>query len=406
MSRQKVNFEGHDGETLAGLLELPDAQPRACAIFAHCFTCSKDIAAASRISRALTQHGIAVLRFDFTGLGNSDGDFSNTNFSSNVADLLQAANFLQSTYQAPALLIGHSLGGAAVLVAASQLSSVRAVVTIGAPASAKHVEHLFSDSKDAIYEHDEQPVSLGGRQFNIKKQFLQDLDQYSSTDHIRDLGKALLIFHSPVDNVVSIDEASRIYGAARHPKSFVSLDKADHLLSARADSDYVAAVVSAWVGKFVPDLDDTSSDAPQPGKGEVLIQEADKKFARQIHTNTHSFLADEPRKVGGADTGPDPYELLLSGLGACTSMTIRMYANHKKIPLEDVNITLRHSREHASDCEDCDGKENLLDVIERDIQLVGDLDEKTRARLMEIADRCPVHRTLDNEISIRSNEIR
>lgn len=404
MPREKVNFEGHDGEMLAGLLELPNGRPRACAIFAHCFTCSKDIAAASRISNALTQHGIAVLRFDFTGLGNSDGDFSNTNFSSNVADLLQAAKFLETSIEAPALLIGHSLGGAAVLVAASQLPSVQAVVTIGAPANAKHVEHLFSDSKDAIYEQDEQAVSLGGREFNIKKQFLQDLEQYGSTDHIRELGKALLIFHSPVDQIVSIDEAGRIYGAARHPKSFVSLDKADHLLSGRADSDYVAAVISAWVGKFVPDVDE-AKDRVIPAGGEVLIEEADKKFARKIHTDTHSFVADEPRKVGGADGGPDPYELLLSGLGACTSMTIRMYANRKKIPLDDVKITLRHSREHSADCEDCEGKEHMLDVIERDIKLVGDIDEKTRTRLMEIADRCPVHRTLENEISIRSNEV-
>lgn len=405
MPKEKVTFQGHNGETLAGLMEMPASTPRACAIFAHCFTCSKDIAAASRISRALTRHGIAVLRFDFTGLGNSDGDFANTNFSSNVDDLLAAAKFLEDKLLAPSLLIGHSLGGAAVLVAAGKMPELKAVVTIGAPASAAHVEHLFSDSKQAIIENNEQTVNLGGREFNIKKQFIDDLERYTSTEHIGALRKALLVFHSPIDNIVSINEASRIYSAARHPKSFVSLDKADHLLSRTEDSEYVAAVISAWASKFVPEQE-PASETREVAVGEVRIDEADKNFTRVIHTDSHTYIADEPTKVGGNNSGPDPYEYLLSSLGACTSMTIRMYANRKKIPLEDISITLRHSREHEKDCVDCESGERRLDVIERDIELVGDIDEPTRARLMEIADRCPVHRTLENEIAIRSNEVR
>lgn len=405
MPRKKVSFAGHDGQRLVGLLELPDSEPRACAVFAHCFTCSKDIAAASRISRALTSHGLAVLRFDFTGLGNSDGDFANTNFSTNLDDLIEAAKFLESEYEGPALLIGHSLGGAAVLAAAHRISSVTAVVTIGAPSSAKHVEALFADTKNQILDDDEAQVSLGGREFTIKRQFIEDIDRYSTTEHIGQLRKALLVFHSPVDNIVSIDEASRIYAAARHPKSFISLDKADHLLSNADDSTYVAEVISSWMKKYLPaeiKFDGKSDTAI----GDVRVEEANHKFLRKIFTDNHSLLADEPVKVGGQDLGPDPYELLLAGLGACTSMTIRMYANRKNIALEGVDITLRHRREHHQDCEDCADAKTSLDVIEREIHLSGDLSDAERKRLMEIADRCPVHRSLENEIQIRSHEQR
>lgn len=405
MPRKKVSFAGHDGQRLVGMLELPQSDVQACAIFAHCFTCSKDIAAASRISRALTSHGLAVLRFDFTGLGNSDGDFANTNFSTNLEDLFEAARFLESEYEGPSLLIGHSLGGAAVLAAAQRISTVKAVVTIGAPASAKHVEALFSQAKEQILEHDEAQVSLGGREFTIKRQFIEDIERYSTTEHIGQLRKALLVFHSPIDSIVSIDEASRIYAAARHPKSFVSLDKADHLLSNTNDSIYVAEVISSWMKKYLP-IENRSEEKTTIAAGDVRVDEANHKFLRKITTDSHSLLADEPVKVGGQDRGPDPYELLLAGLGACTSMTIRMYANRKKIALSDVNITLRHRREHHRDCEDCEDGKTSLDVIEREILLTGDLSDAQRQRLMEIADRCPVHRSLENEIQIRSHEQR
>lgn len=402
MAREKITFSGKNGQKLAGLLELPDGDPVACAMFAHCFTCSKNIAAASRISRALTRQGIAVLRFDFTGIGNSDGDFANTNFSSNVEDLLAAGEFMAETIQSPSMLIGHSLGGAAVLVAAHQMDSVKAIVTIGAPATAQHVEHLFSETRAEIENNSEAIVSLGGRDFTIKKQFLDDLQSYASTEHISRLNRALLIFHSPVDSTVPVDEAARIYQAARHPKSFVSLDKADHLLSRQQDSAYVASVIAAWASRFL-NLEQSRDDAPTVDAGDVVVSESNKRFGRRVNTDSHVFIADEPTRVGGNDQGPDPYELLLAALGACTSMTIRMYASRKKLDLDDIKITLRHSREHSSDCEDCDEQTPLLDVIERDVEFSGNIDADTRARLMEIADRCPVHRTLENNIVVRSN---
>jgi len=400
MEKIRFEFENSDGETLAGLLELPEraGEITSFALFAHCFTCGKDIAAASRISRALAARGIAVLRFDFTGLGNSDGDFANTNFSSNIDDLVYAAKALQTQYQAPQILIGHSLGGAAVLAAAAKLDSVKAVVTIGAPATAQHIKHLFKDHSERIRQQGEAVVKLGTREFSIKAQFVDDIDSYSSTEQIRDLDAALLVFHSPLDNIVSIDEAARIYQAARHPKSFISLDRADHLLSKAADSEYVATTIATWASRYL-DLEQES----QPREdldlvdGEVLINELNHKFLRGMYSKQHFLRADEPIKYGGSDLGPSPYDLLLMSLGACTSMTLRMYANHKKLPLEDVIVRLQHERVHAEDCIDCNHK---IERITRRISLVGDLDDAQRQRLLEIADRCPVHRTLENNPQI------
>ena len=400
MNKIKLEFENSKGEKLAGLLELPEriGDVSSFALFAHCFTCGKDIAAASRISRALAARGIAVLRFDFTGLGNSDGDFANTNFSSNIEDLILAAKALEENYRAPQILIGHSLGGAAVLGAAAKLDSVRAVVTIGAPATARHVAHLFKEKADQIQHQGEAVVSLGAREFSIKKQFLDDIDQYSSTEKIRDLGAALLVFHSPVDTIVSIDEAASIYQAARHPKSFISLDKADHLLSKADDAEYVALTIASWASRYLelgPDTD--AVDNPDLVPGEVLISELNQKFLRGMYSNSHFLRADEPQKYGGSDLGPNPYDLLLMSLGACTSMTMRMYANFKKLPLEDVTIRLLHERVHAEDCVDCEDK---LERITRRISLAGDLSEEQRQKFLEIADKCPVHRTLESDPQI------
>ncbi len=401
MNKIRLEFENRDGQSLAGLLELPERpeQTLAYALFAHCFTCGKDIAAASRISRALAAEGIAVLRFDFTGLGSSDGDFANTNFSSNVDDLICAANKLAEDYAAPQLLIGHSLGGAAVLAAAPQLDSVNAVVTIGAPATASHVAHLFKDKQASIQQQGEALVSIGGREFPIKKQFLDDIDTYASTEKIAGLKAALLVFHSPLDTIVSIDEAASIYQAARHPKSFISLDRADHLLSKAADAEYVAATIAAWANRYLRADAETEQPSADLADGEVLVTELDRKFLRGMYSKGHFMRADEPKKYGGSDLGPSPYELLLMSLGACTSMTLRMYANHKKLPLEDVQIRLRHDRVHAEDCIDCEQK---LERITRRIRLVGDLDAAQRQRLLEIADRCPVHRTLESDPQIVS----
>ena len=406
MPRVKASFNNQHGETLAGLLEVPESETRAYAIFAHCFTCSKDIAAASRITRGLSGKGVAVLRFDFTGLGNSDGDFANTNFSSNLQDLVAAARWLEQNHSAPSMLIGHSLGGAAVLAAAQSIPTIKALVTIGAPATAEHVEHLFESSKEEIMTREQALVDLAGRQFTIKKQFLDDISRYNDVEHISNLGKALLVFHSPVDTTVSIDEAAKIYSAAKHPKSFISLDKADHLLSRRQDSEYVSEVIASWAGRYL-ELDDSkeeksSGTAPKLESGQVFIGEQGKGFTRRIYTEKHQLLADEPGAVGGADLGPNPYEYLLASLGACTSMTIRMYASRKKLDLDNVEVLLEHSRIHAEDCESCETEAGFVDRIEKTIKLEGDLSDDEKQRLLEIADRCPVHKTLHNEILIES----
>jgi len=399
MARQKFEFENHQGEMLAGLLEVPPADQvvQQVAVFAHCFTCGKDIAAASRIARALAEKGFAVLRFDFTGLGNSDGDFANTNFSSNVADLVAAAAALEQRFQAPSLLIGHSLGGAAALSAATQITSLKALVTIAAPATAQHVKHLFCEVEPELQSSGEARVKIGARQFNVKQQLIDDLDQQISTDHIGKLGIPLLVFHSPIDTIVDVNEAARIYQAAKHPKSFISLDHADHLLSNKADAEYVAITLAAWASRYL-DLKDQSQipDTEKPQAGSVRVTELNNKFLRGLHTESHELKADEPLSYGGTNLGPSPYDLLLMSLGACTSMTLRMYANRKQWPLQDVLIDLQHERIHATDCEDCAQTDGKIDRITRHIKFVGDLDEAQISRLTEIADRCPVHRTLEN----------
>lgn len=408
MPRTKATFYNVEGELLAGLLETPEGPTNAYALFAHCFTCSKDISSASRITRALARQGFAVLRFDFTGLGNSDGDFSNTNFSSNLQDLICAAEFLEQHYKKPELLIGHSLGGAAVLAVAQHLPSVKAVATIGAPATAGHVRHLFAKSHEEIMEKQSAHVELSGRQFMIKRQFIDDLEQYNSLDHIAALKKALLIFHSPMDQTVPINEAARIYTAAKHPKSFVSLDSADHLLSRRQDALYVANVLSAWATRYFEgnqmDDDDKLSLVPEVKSESVIVREKNMKFTREIFTENHIFTSDEPKAMGGNDLGANPYELLLAALGSCTSMTMRMYANHKKIDLHDIEVELAHSRIHAEDCEICEKQDQMIDKISRIITLTGKLDDAQRARLLEIADKCPVHKTLTNQIHIDTRE--
>ena len=403
MGKIKLEFENDAGETLAGLLETPPENIATAryAIFAHCFTCGKDIAAASRISRSLSARGIAVLRFDFTGLGNSDGDFANSNFSSNVQDLLAAAAKLNADYQAPQLLIGHSLGGAAVLSAAQPIDSIKAVATIGSPSTAQHVEHLFQAGADLIAKQGEATIGIGGRQFLIKKQMLEDINLYNSTDQIKNLNAALIVFHSPIDNIVSIDQAAEIYQAARHPKSFISLDNADHLLSKASDANYVGATLAAWASRYleIDEFENQSNlaDRTTLAAGEVLVTELDKKFLRGMFSDSHRLIADEPEKYGGSNLGPSPYDFLLMSLGACTSMTLRMYASRKKLPLDDIEVKLVHERVHAEDCVDCT---NRIDRITRSISLKGDLSEDQKQSLMAIADKCPVHRTLENDPQI------
>jgi len=400
MSREKVQFSNGRGELLAALLELPDTPARAYALFAHCFTCGKDIAAAARISRGLTARGIGVLRFDFTGLGGSDGEFANTNFSSNVADLIAAADFLRATGRAPSLLIGHSLGGTAALFAGGEIPEVTAVVTIGAPATPEHVLSQFHADLDEIEVRGEAEVSLAGRSFRIQKQFLDDLRERSLDDVIGHWKRSLLILHAPFDEVVSIDEAGKIFQAARHPKSFISIDGADHLLSDLSRAQYVASTIAAWAESYLPDP--TAERSVEVEQGTVFVGEGNRRFLRDIYSDDHYWLADEPRRLGGDNLGPDPYEHLLAALGACTSMTIRMYANRKSWPLEDIDVQLSHSREYLEDCEDCGEDGKHLEVLSRVITLTGPLDDAQRARLMEIADRCPVHRTLEGNLEIKT----
>ncbi|MBM3359409.1 MAG: OsmC family protein [Betaproteobacteria bacterium] len=399
-ARSMIRFRGALGGELAARLDLPDTPPLAYALFAHCFTCSKDTLAAARISTALTGHGLGVLRFDFTGLGGSEGDFANTNFSSNVADLVAAAGWLRQLHQAPKILVGHSLGGAAVLAAAGEIPEATAVATIGAPYEPAHVRHLLTGAVPEIEAAGEAEVELAGRRFRIKKQFLDDIARRGGQDAIARLRKALLVFHSPRDTTVSIDNAAQIFMAAKHPKSFVSLDNADHLLTHRRDAEYVASVLAAWASRYVgaPESDG-KPHAAEPGA--VTVSETHEgKFTQAISAGAHRLRADEPASFGGSDTGPSPYELLLAALGACTSMTLRMYADQKKWPLSRVSVRLTHNKVHAADCMDCETREGRIDRIEREIELAGELDESQRARLLEIANKCPVHRTLHSEVWI------
>jgi putative redox protein len=399
--RERLEFPGSRGARLAARLELPEGEPTAYALFAHCFACSKESFAATRISAALAERGIAVLRFDFTGLGGSDGDFASTDFSSNVGDLIAAAEFLRSTRRAPRLLIGHSLGGAAVLAAARAIPEATAVATIGAPFEPAHVKRLLAPAVAEIEAAGEAEVVLAGRKFRIRKEFLDDIASQQSREAIAGLRKALLILHAPRDAMVSIDEAGRIFQAARHPKSFVSLDDADHLLTRRDDAAYVAAVLAAWASRYLGEPTPRAQPLEPEAAGFVTVCETrEGRFAQAIRAGGHRLRADEPVSAGGTDTGPSPYDLLLAALGACTSMTLRLYADSKQLPLDRVTVHLRHAKVHAEDCAECETREGRIDRIDREIELEGGLDAAQRAKLLEIAGKCPVHRTLHSEVWI------
>ena len=407
MPAERFDFANAQGEKLAALLDRPDGPIRAVALFAHCFTCGKDNKAARLIAHGLTSHGIAVLRFDFTGLGSSEGEFANTTFSSNIDDLVAAADHLQKQVGAPAILIGHSLGGAAVLAAAHRIAEARAVVTIAAPFDPAHVAGLFAKRVEEIKAKGEIEVALAGRPFRVRRALLDDIAEQNLAPRIAELRKALLVFHSPTDESVGIDNASRIFTTAKHPKSFISLAGADHLLRRPSDAAYVAHVVAAWAERYL-DMPAQMATSKQPAAnepGEVVVREARHgTFQQDITVGRHHFLADEPVATGGLDSGPGPYDFLLAALGACTSMTLRLYADRKQLPLKRTQVRLRHSRIYAADCAECETKEGMLDRIDRIISLEGELDSETRKRLLEIADKCPVHRTLTSQIDIRTIE--
>ncbi len=401
MKYKKISFKSKSDVELSAQLDFPIQKvPAAFAVFAHCFTCSKNLKSVDNISRALTNKGIAVLRFDFTGLGQSDGDFSDTNFSSNLSDIEAAYEFLEENYKAPQILVGHSLGGAAVLNVASRLAEVRAVATIGAPSTPEHVRHLLKNGEEELKKEGVAEVNIGGRTFKMKKQFLDDLEERSGSDEIRNLGRSLLILHSPQDKIVSIDNASEIYLQAMHPKSFITLDKADHLLLKESDAMYAGEVIASWASRYL----DLQEQELQP-EGEVKVRTGSKGFTTEITAGRHQMVADEPASVGGADLGPSPYGYLLSALGACTAMTLRMYADHKKLNLEEVEVKLTHDKVHIQDGENTEGSKGKIDEIKRFIRLEGDLTEDQRKRLIEIADRCPVHKTIEGKPRILTEEV-
>jgi uncharacterized OsmC-like protein/alpha-beta hydrolase superfamily lysophospholipase len=399
MHTRRINFENEIGHTLSALLDLPvEGEPIAYALFAHCFTCSKDYKGVARVSRALASEQVAVLRFDFTGLGDSEGEFSDTTFSSNVSDLVAAAEFMERELEAPKILIGHSLGGAAVLQAAARIPSARAVATIAAPSSTDHLVEMIRSSNAEIETSGEAEVSIAGRPFRIRKEFLDDLSAVNMRDTIANLGCALMIFHSSADRTVGIDHATEIFDAAQQPKSLINLEGADHLLSDAADSRYVGAMIAAWARRYVgPPKEQVRTRRPGDN---VIVVRTEEGYRTEIVANGHPLVADEPVRVGGTNQGPTPYELLASALGACTSITLRMYADRKAWPLEAVEVRLQHEKGHCEDCAGAGGPGAKIDNFTREITLEGPLDDDQRGRLLQIADRCPVHRTLKQSAEV------
>lgn len=400
---QRLQFAGHSGATLAARLDLPNGPLRAYALFAHCFTCSKDLAAARRIAAELAREGIAVLRFDFTGLGSSEGEFASTNFSSNVADLLSAADYLRHHYQAPSLLIGHSLGGAAVLAVAKDIPEVRAVATIGAPADVGHVLKNFGTSLEQIERSGAAEVDLAGRKFLVKRQFVEDARAQRLKDAVARLKKPLLILHAPLDQTVGIENATEIFLAAKHPKSFVSLDNADHLLTNSEDAAFSGRIISGWLTRYL------ATDAPQgtaPIEHVRVMETGEGAFQNAVQAGSHRLFADEPESVGGLDSGPSPYDFLSIALGACTSMTLRLYADHKKLTLGRIGVDVSHAKIHAKDCEECAESERSsgarIDRFERVIFVDGEVSDELRDKIAEIAGKCPVHRTLEAVAKIKT----
>lgn len=405
MQIQRLTFSNHRGQQLAARLDWPLDRPAvAFALFAHCFTCTKNLNAIVNVSRGLTREGLAVLRFDFTGLGDSEGEFADTGFSSNVDDLIAAAQFMAANFQAPQLLIGHSLGGAAVLQAAAAIPSARAVATIGAPADTAHLVGLFADRRRAIEAEGEAEVVLAGRSFRIRREFLEDLERTRMEDTIRTLGRPLLLLHSPEDAVVAIENAERIFHLARYPKSLVALDGADHLLTNKRDSLYVGSLLGHWAKKYL-DLEAAEAATAIERNPGVTARTGALGYRTEITAGQHHLLADEPVPAGGSDTGPTPYQLLAAALGACTSITLRMVADRKQWPLKSMEVKVRHARVHAEDCAECRGKGDKVEVFDRELSLEGDLSAEQKARLMEIADRCPVHKILHDGVVVRTQLI-
>ncbi|MEM1003161.1 MAG: alpha/beta fold hydrolase [Bacteroidota bacterium] len=406
MATQKLKISNRKGIVLNAQLELPANQkPNYYAIFAHCFTCSSSLSAVRNVSRALTQDGFAVLRFDFTGLGRSEGDFADSHFSANVDDLLDVHQFMTVNFDAPSLLVGHSLGGAAVLVAAAKLEAVKAVATVGAPATVSHVKHLFSHAIDEVKNKGRVKVDIGGRPFEIDEAFVNEFDNTDLPEIVKGLRKPLLIMHSPFDKIVGIENAQQLYLNAFHPKSFVTLDDADHLLTQDKDAAYVGDVIGTWAKRYFPKVENTMLST----KGEQLVGHLnllEDNFTTSIQTKNHTLVADEPKDIGGDDFGPSPYEYLNAALAACTVMTLKMYANRKKWDLHEVYVYISHSRKHSDDLDVEVDKPKYLDHISKQLKFVGNLSSEQEERLKEIASRCPVHRTIENQVVFQTDIIK
>lgn len=394
MSVKRVAFENKEGHELSAILEMPDQQAaHNYVIFAHCFTCNKNFHAVKNIARSMNEAGFGVLRFDFTGLGESEGDFSETNFSSNVTDLIVAAEFLGENYKAPSLLVGHSLGGAAVIYAAEKLKSVKAVAAIAAPSTPAHVKELLKEDIEKIKENGKAEVSVGGRHFNLSKQFLDDIESKNMQSVLKDLNKAIIVLHSPQDNIVGIENAREIYEMAFHPKSYISLDGTDHLLSEKRDSHYAGKVIAGWAERYI----DMPEEKPFSSDHQVAVILGNEGYTTEIVAGKHRMVADEPEDVGGNDYGPSPYDFVSAGLGACTAMTLRMYAKRKEWDLQKVVVHLDHKKDYPKEEAERDQK---IDFITRNIELKGDLDEDQKKKLIEIANKCPVHKTLQTKTVI------
>ncbi len=396
MREVRVTFTGSQGHELSGRLRRPPGSPRGWAVLAHCFTCGKDLRASRMLSDALAEAGFGVLRFDFTGLGQSEGAFEQTGFVSNIEDLVQAGRWLEQAEEPPALIVGHSLGGTAAIAAAARMDSVRAVATIASPFSPGHASWILDPVREQLRDQGTATIRLAGRELKVGRSLLEELEQTSIEEELERLRRPLLVMHAPLDDTVSIDNARDLYLAARHPKSFVSLDGADHLLSDAADARWAGRVIATWAERAIPE------PATRPLEEGVVEVVTCVRLRSEIRAGVHRWVADEPERLGGDNAGPTPYDQLLAGLGSCTGMTLRMYANRKQWPLEEVRVRLTHERVHTEDSADCETTPQRIDVLSRAITLVGDLTDEQRARLREIADRCPVHRTLEGPLEIRT----
>lgn len=385
MQTEPFDFDCADGRRVRARLDRPDGQVRAYALFAHCFTCGKDNLAATRISRALAAEGVATLRLDFAGIGEKGVAAMPHGFTVDVGDLVAAGAYMTRRGCAPGLLVGHSLGGAAAIAAAGEIASVRAVATIGAPFDVAHVLHLLGPGAETLKPGERHEVSVGGRPVSVGAGFADDLRMQDQKTRLATLKRALLVLHSPLDQIVGIEESAGIFQAAKHPKSFVSLDSADHLLSNPKDAAYAANVIAVWASRYL-DVMEAEVTTP-PADGVVRVAETGAgKFQVRVEAGGAVLMADEPVSVGGLASGPTPYELVAAGLGACTVMTLRLYADRKGLPLERASVEVRHVRQAG---------QTPADLFERVLTLEGALTSEQRERMFEIADKCPVHRTLE-----------